>query len=171
MTIELAILLFAFPVVWAFAEWRLALLLCLVTAILQDPLRKLTPDQPVFFVGFVGAVFGAACIGAWARRIPLGPSTLFERSRQLYGPFVLLLLLVIMQAVHSYVRFENLLLPLIGLLTYLLPLPAIALAYQMGFREGDTRITQFMKWYVVVMIVALITVYAEFSGYNLPILG
>ena len=43
-----------FRVFWAFAEWRLGLLLCLATAILQDPLRKLTPDQPVFFIGFVG---------------------------------------------------------------------------------------------------------------------
>ena len=50
MTIELALLLFAVPFFLAFTEWRLGLLLCLATAILQDPLRKLTPDQPVLFI-------------------------------------------------------------------------------------------------------------------------
>ena len=66
--IELAILLLAVCVFWAFADWRLGLLLCLATAILQDPLRKLTPDQPVYFVGFVGVVFAAAFIGALVQR-------------------------------------------------------------------------------------------------------
>jgi hypothetical protein len=58
MTIEVAISLLAVPAFWAFAEWRLGLLLCLATAIVQDPLRKLTPDQPVLFIGFVAVVFG-----------------------------------------------------------------------------------------------------------------
>ena len=88
--LELAISLLAVPVFWAFAEWRLGLLLCLVTAILQDPLRKLTPDQPVLFVGFVGVVFGAACLGALARGISLDPNSIFRRYRQLRDPFVAL---------------------------------------------------------------------------------
>ena len=75
--IELAISLLAIPVFCAFAEWRLGLLLCLATAILQDPLRKLTPDQPVFFVAFVAVVFGAACLGAWARGVPLNSETVY----------------------------------------------------------------------------------------------
>ena len=54
----------AIPVFLAFAKWRWGLLLCVVTAILQDPIRKITPDQPLFFVVFVGIVFAAACLGA-----------------------------------------------------------------------------------------------------------
>ena len=64
--IESAISLLAVAAFWAFAEWRFGLLLCLATAILQDPLRKLTPDQPVIFVVLAGVVFGAACLGALA---------------------------------------------------------------------------------------------------------
>ena len=77
--IEVAISLLAIPVLFAFAEWRWGLLLCLATAILQDPLRKITPDQPVFFVVFVGIVFAAACLGAWARGVPLTPNSMFGR--------------------------------------------------------------------------------------------
>jgi hypothetical protein len=168
--IELAIFLLAVPVFWAFAEWRLGLLLCLATAILQDPLRKLTPDQPVLFVVFVGIVFGAACLGALARGI-LTPKVIFARFRQFATPFSLLLLLIIVQAFNSLVRFGNPMLPLTGLLTYLLPFPSIVFAYQLILREGEFRIYQFMKWYVVCISLALTTVYLEFSGYDWPVFG
>jgi hypothetical protein len=171
MTIELAISLVAVPAFWAFAEWRLGLLLCLVTAILQDPLRKLTPDQPVLFVGFVGVVFGAACVGAWARGVSLGPNSIFSRYRQFAMPFSLLVLLVIGEAFNSYFRFGNPIMPLIGLLTYVMPLPSIVLAYQLVSRQSEFRIIQFMKWYVVCISLTLTTVYLEFSGYHLPVLG
>ena len=67
-------------------EWRWGLLLCVVTAILQDPLRKITPDQPVFFVLFVGIVFAGACLGAVARGVPLTPSSVFGAYRQIGAP-------------------------------------------------------------------------------------
>ena len=169
--IELAISLLAVPVFWALAEWRLGLLLCLATAILQDPLRKLTPDQPVLFVAFVGIVFVGACLGALARGITLAPTILFKRYRTLAVPMFLLLLLIILQAFNSYLRFGNLFLPAIGLLTYLLPFPSIIFAYQIVSRQGEFRINQFMKWYIVCIGFALTTVYLEFSGYDWPVLG
>ena len=64
--VELAISLLVIAAFCAFTDWRLGLLLCLATAILQDPLRKLIPGQPVYFVAFVAAVFGAGCLGASA---------------------------------------------------------------------------------------------------------
>jgi hypothetical protein len=169
--LELAISLLAIPVFWALAEWRFGLLLCLVTAILQDPLRKLTSDQPVFFVVFVGVVFGGMCLGALARGIPLNPNSIFRRYSQLATPFALLLLLIIVQAFNSYLRFGNPSITLIGLLTYLLPLPAIICVYQLVFRYGEFAINQFMKWYIVCMALALTTVYLEYSGYDWPVLG
>jgi len=171
MTIELAILLVAVPAFWAFAEWRLGLLLCLVTAILQDPLRKLTPDQPVLFVGFVVVVFGAACVGAWARGVSLGPNSIVSRHWQFAIPSSLLVLLIIVQAFNSYFRFNNPTMVLIGLLTYVMPLLSIVLAYQLVSRQGEFRIIQFMKWYIVCISLTLTTVYLEFSGYQLPVLG
>ena len=169
--IELAFSLVAVPVIWALAEWRLALLLCLSTAILQDPLRKLTPDQPVLFVAFVGAVFGAACVGAWARGNRLNLKSVLGRDRRLAIVFSIMLLLIVVQALNSYLRFDNLSLTLIGLATYILPIPAIALAYLLVFRQGEFRINQFMKWYIVCVTLALTTVCLEFLGYDWPVLG
>ena len=169
--VELAISLLVIAAFCAFTEWRLGLLLCLATAILQDPLRKLIPGQPVYFVAFVAAVFGAACLGAWARGVPLNPRSMFGQYRQLAMPFSILLLLIIVQAFNSYLRFGNAMIPLIGLLTYVLPFFSIVFAYQLVFHQGEVRIYQFMKWYIVCIMLALTTVYLEFSGYTWPVLG
>jgi hypothetical protein len=171
MTVGLAISLLAVPILWAFAEWSLGPLLCLATAIVQDPLRKLTPAHPVLFVGFVGVVFGAMCLGALIRGVPLNLKSSFGRYRQLALPFSLFLLLVVVEALNSYIRFENPMITLIGLLTYLLPLLSIVCSYQWVVRQGQFRINQFMNWYIVCIGLALITVYLEYSGYRWPVLG
>ena len=167
----LALSLLAVPVAWALAQWRVAFLLCLATAIFQDPLRKLTPDQPVVFVVFVGVVFAAACLGAFARGVSLNPFMMFRPYRQLAVPFLLLSMLIMLQALQSYARFENVMLPLTGLLTYVLPFFSIVFAYQLAFREGGFRIRQFATWYVVCIGLALTTVYLEYSGYQWSVLG
>ena len=167
----LAILLLAVAAIWAFAVWRVGLLLSLATAILQDPLRKLVPDQPVIFVVFAGVVFGAACLGAWAEGVPFTPSSIFGRYRKIAAPMWLLLLLIIFEAFNSYARFHNPMLPLIGLLTYLLPLPSIIFAYQLVRRGGEGRIYQFMTAYLLCIMLALTTVYLEYAGFHWPILG
>jgi len=173
MTNELAISLALLGVLffWALANWHAGLLLCLATAIMQDPLRKLTPDQPIVFVGFVVAVFGAACLGALVRGVSLYPNHIFRQHRWLATPFLFLFLLIIAQAMNSYLRFDNLMLTALGVLTYVMPLFSTMFAYQLACRQGELRIRQFMKWYVILIGLALTTVYLEFSGYHWSVFG
>jgi hypothetical protein len=86
-------------------------------------------------------------------------------------PLSLFLLLTIAQAFVAYLRFDNLLVPLVGVLTYVMPLFSIVFAYQLACRQGGFRFDQFMKWYVVCIALALTTVCLEFWGYRWPILG
>jgi hypothetical protein len=169
--LELAISLLALPVFLAIAQWRLGLLLCLVTAIAQDPLRKLTPNQPVFFVAFVTVVFAGMCLGALARGVRLNPNIIFKRYRHFAMPFSVFFLLIIVEAFNSYLRFGNPMLPLIGLLTYVMPLVSVVCIYQLVFRHGELRFNQFIKWYIGCIGVALATVYLEYSGYEWSVLG
>jgi hypothetical protein len=166
-----AISLLAVACFWAYAEWRLGMVLCLATAILQDPLRKLTPDQPVIFVVLAGVVFGAACLGAWAQGVPFTPSNIFGRDRKIAVPMWLLLVLIILEAFNSFARLGNPMIPLIGLLTYLLPLPSIIFAYQLVRRGGEARIYQFMTAYLLCTMLALTTVYLEFAGIHWSVFG
>ncbi|HYK57412.1 MAG TPA: hypothetical protein VEV15_13170, partial [Flavisolibacter sp.] len=169
--IALALGLLAILVFMAIIEWRLAFLLCLASAILQDPLRKITPDQPVFFIGFVGIVFAAAFMGALARGVSMSPHKVFEGNPLLARPIRILLVLIILQAFNSYIRFGNPVIPLIGALTYLLPLPAIVFSYQLAVREGTRPVYQFMKAYVLCIGLAVTTVYLEYAGYDWPVFG
>ena len=82
-----------------------------------------------------------------------------------------MLILIILEAFNSYVRFGNPAISLIGLLTYLLPLPAVVFAYQLVVREGLAPVYQFMKAYVVCIGLALTTVYLEYAGYDWPVFG
>jgi hypothetical protein len=168
--VELVLLLLAIPVFFAFSDWRSGLLWCVVTAILQDPLRKITPDQPAFFIVFPGIVFAAACLGAMARGVPLTPGGVVARHRRVAIPMTLLLLLIILQAFNSFVRFDSPMIMVIGLLTYLLPLPSFVFAYQLVLRRGEASIRQFVKVYLLLILLALTTVYLEYSGFDWSVL-
>ena len=126
---SISLMLVAFAALLALTNWRWGLFLCVLTGLLQDPLRKLTPDQPVYFVVLVGVVFGAAWMGALLGRVRLGPNAMEGWRRNLGVPFGLFIALVIAQAFQSYIRFRSPMMTGIGLMVWLAPVPAVVLAY------------------------------------------
>src|SRR3974390_3478779 len=163
--------LFAILAFLAFAEWRSAPMLCVVAALLQDPLRKLVPGQPIFFVVLVGVVFGAACLGALAEDVPFVPGSMFARDRKIQHAMYVLLLLIIIEALNSSIQFHNPMITLTGLMSYLLPLPSIIFAYQLVVRGGEKHIHQFIMAYLLCTMLALTTIYLEYKGYDWAIFG
>lgn len=161
--------LFAFVMVSVF-DWQTGFLLCVAMALLQDPMRKLTPGQPIYFLVFVGAVFGASWIGASLARVRLAP-------QRIYGwptwrlPAVLFLVLLAIQAAHAYARWDSFALPAIGLLSYLAPLPAVVLAYQFALKGGLGNIQRLLWFYVGASLLWLSGVWIEFSGETWIVLG
>ena len=95
----------------------------------------------------------------------------FGGYRRIAIPIWVLLLLIILQAFNSFVRFGNPMISLLGLLTYLLPLPSVVFAYQLVLRGGEARINQFIRGYLLFTMLALTTVYLEYVGYDWPVLG
>lgn len=155
----------------AMVNWRNGLLVAVVVALAQDPLRKITPDQPVVYVVFVAIVFAAACLGAASAGVPLTPGSIKGWRRNLGAPFTLFMVVVVLQALHSLTAYGNLMLPLIGGLSYLAPFPALVFTYQLAIRGGVAKITGFYVFYLVCATLALMTVYIEFTGASWPILG
>jgi hypothetical protein len=155
----------------AFADWRSAPILCVIAALLQDPLRKVTPEQPVYFVLLVGVVFAAACLGAWTQNVSFSPGQLFGRDRKITATMYTLLVIVALEALNSFLRFGNPMVTGIGLLMYLLPLPSVIFAYHLASRGGERRIHQFLLAYVILAGLALMTVYLEYYGNDLPVFG
>jgi len=152
-------------------DWRKGMVMCVLVGIAQDPLRKLAPNQPVYYVLLVGVIFGIAWVRAALMHVPLGPSVIEGWKRHLKVPFTLFVLLVLAQALHSLARYGSLVMPGIGLLVWLAPIPAVVLAYQYATRRGVLAVRRWMLFYVIIALVSLSGVYLEYSGFNWRTLG
>jgi hypothetical protein len=155
----------------ALSDWRLGLPLCAAMAVLQDVLRKLTPGEPAYFVLFTGVVFTAAAIGAVMQGKRLAPHVIPGWRTYVGLPFVLFVVLVILQAAHSYIRFGLPQMTIIGLIAYLAPVPAMVFAYQLALRSKLSGLRTWSWVYVAVAGLALSGVYLEYAGLPWRVLG
>lgn len=168
---EIALALVFLAAMVALTDWRRGFVLCALTAILQDPLRKLTPGEPAYFVLLVGVVFAAAVAGALMRRKRLMPGEIQGWKRFMGRPFNLFLVLVAIQAAHSLARFGSPMMTGIGLMAYLAPIPALVLAYQFAVRKGLAGIRGWILFYILAAMISLSGVYLEYLGFEWKALG
>jgi hypothetical protein len=152
-------------------DWRKGLTMCVLVGIAQDPLRKLAPGQPLYFVLLVGLIFAIAWLRATLVRVRLSPSVIYGWRENLKVPFSLFIALVLIQAMHSFVRYGSALMAGIGILVWLAPIPAVVLAYQYAARRGLLGVRAWMLLYVAVAGVALSGVYFEYAGFGWRALG
>ena len=152
-------------------DWRKGLLLCVLVGVAQDPLRKLAPGQPIYYVLLVGVIFAITWFRAALTGVPLGPSVIHGWQRNLRAPFSAFAVVVVAQAIHSYIRYGSPLVPGIGLLVWLAPVPAIVLAYQLAARRGLDGVRWWMKVYVAATLLMLSGVYFEYAGFGWRTLG
>ncbi len=142
-------------------DWRRGLLVCVVVGFLQDPLRKLIPGEPVYLTGLVGVSFGLTLVSAFAR------GKIGRLARLPGWPWLRVAVLVFvgvvgLQALHTYISFGNLALAGIGLLAYLVPLPAALIGYQFARGSGGAR--RLLFWYVLLSSAVSLSVYLSFLG-------
>lgn len=132
---------------------------------LQDPFRKMVPGEPSYFIVMVGLVFGVVFLmiikryGAKGVKEPfVGWSSLVQQ------PMTLFLVVLLLQFIHSMMRYGNPVISLIGLLSYTAPLFAIVVGYFLVVRAQDIRKT--MKIYITVGALLAITVTISFLGFE-----
>jgi hypothetical protein len=155
----------------ALLDWRKGLAMCVLVGIAQDPLRKLAPGQPIYYVVLIGVIFAAAWLRAALNRVPLTPSAIHGWRENLMTPFSVFMFLVTAQAVHSFARYGSARMAGIGLLVWLAPIPAVMLAYQYAMRRGIMGVRRWMLLYVVVAALSLSGVYFEYVGFDWRTLG
>jgi hypothetical protein len=152
-------------------DWRKGLVMCVVMGIAQDPLRKLAPGQPVFYVVLVGVIFGLAWVRAALLNVRLSPGVIQGWKRDLKLPFSIFVALVLAQAMHSFLLYRSFKLTGIGLLVWLAPIPAVVLAYQFAMRRALFGVRRWMQFYIAIALIALSGVYLEYAGFQSPLLG
>lgn len=169
--IEISVGLLFVAAILAFRNWRTGFAICVLTALLQDPVRKSVAGQPVYFVIFVGVVFLSAWIGALVNQVDLGPGRIVGWRQFVGKPFMVFCALAILQAFNSLLTFGNPVMTGIGLMSYFAPIPAVALAYRFALSRGEGGVLRWMWFYVVAATLALSTVYLEYAGMDSRVLG
>ena len=152
-------------------NWQRTIFLVIVTAVTQDLLRKLTPGQPVFFILFCGVVLAAGMIAAYTNRVSLDVRKTWGWRKNVGGIFIAFLLLCAFQALNSLLRFGNPVIPVLGAISYLAAFPALAFAYQFARKGGVKKLVNVPRFYLLTVIPAILTIYLQASGMNLPVFG
>lgn len=163
---SLLLLVLFLPLVLLLAagDWRGGVLYSVVVGFLQDPLRKITPEQPPLYVTLVLVslvlcalvLFGRS--GRW--RLP----ALVSGDRTLLQLLPLFFLLLALQALNSFGRFASLQLTAIGLGSYLAPLLGLWLGF--NFALVPRRVLQFLRIYLVLAAVFLVSLVLDYAGFR-----
>ncbi len=144
------------------------MLISILVGFLSDTVRKVVPDQPVYFVVIVGVFVGAVAVG-FIRQHGL---VNFTNIRVFRGavriPLILFLVWLVFEAIVSLGRYGSFTLVGIGLLSYLAPLPGFLIAYYYGLRVHSA--VHFVKMYVLFSLLMLSGVFLSFSGIESPLL-
>jgi hypothetical protein len=166
--IELAIVLGFFALCLSFVNLRYGMVGILLVGCFQDPVRKLTPGQPVVIVVSVLVIFGVALLGAVVRGVRLQSGTIAVLKKRMNKPLGFFVLFLGLSVTLAVAKTGNVMVAGIGLMSYFAPFPAILLGH--AFLRKPKQLLDFIQWYVILVCLMLSGVYLYLSGVELKIL-
>lgn len=149
------------------SDWRQGIPICLWVGFLQDPLRKLVPGQPVF-VNLLIVLTLALTAFAALQKFKFRFQDLFQNNQRLISLFRLFIVLVFLQAFNAFVRTNSPLVPILGVVGYLLPIFAICLTYYYFNNIKDLEKLTFT--YIAITIFVAISLYLDWLKIDSPLL-
>lgn len=170
MALALYLLLLGAACVAAMRDWRRGWLLLPLFAVLQDPVRKLTPNTPVVISFSILAIYATVLFAA--------RGTLIAHFRELTRRFpalttagVALAVCMVAALITGFFTFgiETWRVPLLSLALYVAPLPAVILGY--AWLQREEQFYKFLRIYAAVTSIAMIGTLLEYARIKLPVLG
>jgi hypothetical protein len=131
---------------------------------LQDPLRKLIPGEPVYMTASIVLFLLVAFVAALLRGETLGMQGIVSWRRTLRRPVLFMLLVVLAQCVHTLVVTGNPVIPMIGLISYLTPVPAVIFGIRV--LGSPTGVRRALVLYVAIAAMLSVSVMLGFLGYE-----
>ena len=142
----------------------------IIVAFLQDPMRKLELDKPVYFTLLVGVVFAAAYLRAQVN-MRFVPTRIPGWKHFLRTPFTLLLVLLAAQAANALAAYGKPIIVVIGAVSYLAPVPAVLAGYHFALTRGRPGIERWLTWYLIAALIVLPSILVEYAGVEWQVLG
>ncbi len=127
-------------------NWRFGIYICVFAGFVQDPVRKMIIGQPVYFQLLVGALLGALFLKILLIRVNLNWSLLSGHDQNLKQAWLLFIVLVFFQSLHTIVRFNSPILAGLGFFSWIMPLLGIMIGN--AFVQNEDSINKFLKFYV-----------------------
>ena len=152
-----ALLVSAIVVLITISNWRYGLISIVAIAVLQDVLRKLTPDVPSYYILWSVVMFAMVAMVALSRNALQNQATLWLGDERLKGAFYLYFALVALHSLHALLRWGTPVVPIFGLLFYLGPI--IALLVVLAFARHPVWMKRFVGAYLLIMVPVCLTVY------------
>lgn len=163
MLITIAIVFFIVMTV-LLVNWRWGIYLIILAGFIQDPVRKIIPDQPVYFSVIVIIVF-SICLGFsfainsnWRIRHITLENPKLEFSLLMYLSYITF------SSVFSFFSYGSMLVALLGISIYCSPLFS-ALYANMAF-DKYLHISKFISFYLCCITVTIISIWMSVFGYD-----
>ena len=144
------------------------MLICILVGFLSDTVRKVVPDQPIYFIVIVGVFVGAVAVGFIRQHGLVNPTNIRVLRGAVRVPLILFLIWLAVEATISFGRYGSFALVGIGLLSYLAPLPGFLVAYYYGLRVES--VVRFTKLYVICALLMLSGIFLSYIGIESPLL-
>jgi len=149
-------------------NWRAGLMTTLVIGFLQDPLRKITPDQPSSMVGLVLAAFLLTLFVMYeAAKGRINLRAMFWTVPAVNEWIPIYFLLIGVQGLNSVFRFGDLRLAGLGIAFYLAPVVAIWVGFQVGCTPK--LVNRLLFTYLVMCGLFALTAWLDFQGVQNPL--
>jgi hypothetical protein len=150
------------------ADWRKGIFLCITIGFLQDPIRKITPDEPLYMTAMIALFAVATLIGAKMRFRAFNFRMFHEMKGVVRKPMNIFLILVLIQSVMAFLTIGSLTIAAIGMIAYLSPIPILLLGFY--FVRDKEDIFRIMKFYIFVSILMSVGIYLSYMGFDWDIL-
>jgi hypothetical protein len=168
MTTLLLILIFGLlALALSEGNWRYGLLVTVGIGFLQDPIRKITPNQPSLMVGLSLVAFALCSMVLLDRRGKFDLPAMLWTIPQLGDWLPIFYALIALQSVNSFLRFGDPVLTAIGAAFYIAPLIGLWVGYHVGCNQQLLR--QLIQVYVAFCAIFAFTVFLDFRGVATPL--
>lgn len=160
----------AFSALVALTDWRRGWMLALVVGLLQDPARKLTPGTPVAMTFSVMIVY-AAIIVASHREIHAALRDFANRYGRVAQAAIVAVLFIFLAALTGIMTFgvDKWKVPVLSLLIYITPVPAILFGYI--YLRREEMLYRFLSVYAALTSLWMIGSLLEHNRIAMPGLG
>jgi len=151
-------------------NWRDGLVMTVIIGYLQDPIRKLVPDQPSTFSGMVLVAF-MLCLAVMVEKADgrMGLRTMFWATPEMQDWVPLYFGLIALQAVNSFLRFGDLSLTGLGMAFYVAPAVALWVGFQVG--NSPSLLKKMLVTYLILCTLFGLTAFLDFRGLQHPLMN